>query len=231
MYECLGLEPPEEVKGYTQWPLEGTSFKYSFEDGKAKTQKPSQFYVMLGTRAIWRDGWKADAVHPGAPSDWSHFTDDKWALYNVEVDRSECHDLADKHPELLEELKALWHVQAGQFLGLPLENRGAIAVLTTPRLQMSPPRDRYHGHHFGGHALYLSDGTLKYVSNYLGEAEQAVVADAAVPTGKHVLGVEFSKESQTPQATVGSLTLFVNDKQVGTLANVKIQNGKFALCG
>ena len=32
VYECLGVEPPEEVKGYTQWPLEGTSFKYSFDD-------------------------------------------------------------------------------------------------------------------------------------------------------------------------------------------------------
>ena len=63
VYECLGLELPEVVKGYTQWPLEGTSFKYSFDDAKAKTQKPSQFYVMLGTRALWRDGWKAEA-HP-----------------------------------------------------------------------------------------------------------------------------------------------------------------------
>ncbi len=272
VYECLGLEPPEEVKGYTQWPLEGTSFRYSFEDGKAETQKQSQFYVMLGTRAIWRGGWKAEAIHPGAPSDWSHFADDKWALYNVQEDRSECHDLADQQPGLLEELKALWHVQAGQYLGLPLEDRTALEVLTTPRPQMSPPRDRYvyypntlevpeavavnvrgrsfkiaaevdiaapgaggvvfaHGHHFGGHALYLKDSTLNYVYNYLGEAEQVVTSDQPVPTGKHVIGVEFSKESQTPQATLGSLTLFIDDKQVGELANVRIQNGKFALCG
>jgi arylsulfatase len=89
VYEVLGMELPEEVKGYTQWPLEGNSFKYSFEDGKAKTQKPSQFYVMLGTRALWRDGWKVDALHAGAPSDWSHFALDKWALYHVDEDRSE----------------------------------------------------------------------------------------------------------------------------------------------
>ena len=91
----LGIELPEEVKGYTQWPLEGTSFKYSFDDGKAKTQKPSQFYVMLGTRALWRDGWKVDALHAGAPSDWSHFAADKWALYHVDEDRSEMHDVGD----------------------------------------------------------------------------------------------------------------------------------------
>ena len=272
VYECLGIELPEVVKGYTQWQLEGTSFKYSFDDAKAKTQKPSQFYVMLGTRAIWRDGWKAEAIHPGAPSDWSHFAEDKWALYHVDEDRSECHDLADKHPALLEELKALWHFEAGQYFGLPLEDRTAVEVLTTPRPQMSPPRDRYiyfpntlevpeavavnirgrsykiaseidvqtaeaggvvfaHGHRFGGHALYLKDGKLRYVYNYLGEGDQVVTSDTGTPTGKHIFGVEFTKKSQTPEATVGTLELFIDEKAVGMLEDVKIQNGKFALCG
>ncbi|MGZ6913655.1 MAG: arylsulfatase, partial [Acidimicrobiia bacterium] len=272
VYECLGIEPPEVVKGYTQWPLEGTSFKYSFDDAKVKTEKPSQFYVMLGTRAIWRDGWKAEAIHAGAPSDWSHFAEDKWALYHVEEDRSECHDLADKHQDLLSELKDLWHVQAGMYFGLPLEDRTAIEVLTTPRPQMSPPRDRYiyfpgtlevpeavavnvrgrsfkiaaevdihtpeaagvlfaHGAKFGGHALYLKGGKLKYVYNYLGIHEQMVVSDQELPAGKCVLGVEFTKESQTPQATTGSLALFIGEKKVGELAGVMIQNGKFNLCG
>ena len=35
----------------------------------------------------------------------------------------------------------------------------------------------------------------------------------------------------TPQATTGSLTLFIDDRKVGERADVKIQNGKFALCG
>jgi len=272
VYECLGIELPGEVKGYTQWPLEGTSFKYGFEDATAKTLKESQFYVMLGSRAIWRDGWKATSLHPGAPSDWGHFAQDKWALYNVEVDRSEVHDLADQHPELLADLIYQWHIQAGQFLGVPLEDRTAVEVLTTPRPQMSPPRDRYiyypntlevpeavavnvrgrsfkiaaevdihtpeaagvvfaHGHHFGGHALYLKDGKLKYVYNYLGEAEQMVVSDANFPSGPCVLGAAFTKESQTPQATTGTLGLFIDDKQVGEIKGMRIQNGKFALCG
>jgi arylsulfatase A-like enzyme len=272
VYECLGIEPPATVKGYTQWALEGTSFRYSFDDAQAKTRKPSQFYVMLGTRAIWRDGWKAEAIHAGAPSDWSHFAQDRWALYHVEVDRSECHDLADRHPELLEELKALWHVEAGRYLGLPLEDRTAIEVLTTPRPQMSPPRDRYvyfpntlevpeavavnvrgrsfkiaaevdvqtaeaggvlfaHGHRFGGHALYLKDGRLKYVYNYLGEREQMVASEVAVTPGRHVLGAEFTKASQTPEATMGSIALYIDDQQVGERAEVMIQNGKFSLCG
>ena len=272
VYECLGIEPPQVVKGYTQWPLEGTSFAYSFDDAAAATRKPSQFYVMLGTRSIWRDGWKAVALHAGAPAGWSHFAQDRWALYHVEEDRSECHDLADQNPELLQELIALWHYEAGQYFGLPLEDRTAIEVLTTPRPQMSPPRDRYvyypgtlevpeavavnirgrsykiaaevdintpdaggviiaHGHKFGGHALYLKDGRLKYVYDYLGRKEQIVTADQELPSGPCVLGVEFTKQSQTPGATTGSLALYINDQQVGSLEDVMIQNGKFALCG
>ena len=33
-----------------------------------------------------------------------------------------------------------------------------------------------HGAQFGGHALYVKDGTLKYVYNFFGLAEQIVVA-------------------------------------------------------
>jgi arylsulfatase A-like enzyme len=278
VYECLGIELPEVVKGYTQWELEGTSFKYSFDDAKAKTQKKSQFYQMLGMRALWRDGWKVDAIHAGAPSDWGHFADDKWALYHSEEDRSEVHDVGAKNPELLKELVALWHFQAGKYFGLPLEDRSAIEVLTTPRPQMSPPRNRYiyyphtlevpeavavdirgrsykiaaevdlkkgaqgvlfaHGHVFGGHALYIKDGKLKYVYNFLGENEQTITSSADVPTGKCVLGVEFLKEkyvairnSPTPNQCVGTATMYINDQKVGEFKGMMTQLGKFALCG
>ena len=31
-----------------------------------------------------------------------------------------------------------------------------------------------HGARFGGHALYIKDGKLKYVYNFVGEAEQII---------------------------------------------------------
>ena len=43
---------------------------------------------MLGSRGIWKDGWKAAAIH--APlSGKGHFDKDDWELYHVAVDRSE----------------------------------------------------------------------------------------------------------------------------------------------
>ena len=46
-----------------------------------------------------------------------------------------------------------------------------------------------------------------------------------------VLGVEFTKGSQSPGAPTGALALYINDQQVGTLEDAMIQNGRFALCG
>lgn len=64
VYEALGIEPPEVVKGFTQWDLEGESFKYTFDDAKAKSKKVTQYYTILGSRGIYHDGWKANTVHP-----------------------------------------------------------------------------------------------------------------------------------------------------------------------
>ena len=54
-----------------------------------------------------------------------------------------------------------------------------------------------------------------------------VTSDEGLPTGKCVLGVEFTKESQTPAATTGSFALFIDDKKVGELSGAMLQNGKF----
>jgi len=77
---------------------------------------------MLGTRAIWEDGWKAAAVH--APfSDKDNFDRDQWQLYHVDVDRAESKDLAKENPEKLEALKKIWFEEAEKNFALPLDDR------------------------------------------------------------------------------------------------------------
>jgi arylsulfatase A-like enzyme len=142
IYDCLGVEMPDAVKGYTQIPLEGTSFRYSFDDANAPTQKETGFFVMLGSRAIWHKGWKATAVHPTIAG-WGHYAQDHWELYNTTEDRTEMHDLAAQYPEKVQELVNLWFYEAGKYNGLPLEDRTAVEVLSMERPQLSTPRDRY----------------------------------------------------------------------------------------
>src|SRR3954469_3490773 len=105
VYELLGIELPEVVKGFTQYPLEGESFAASLDDAGVKG-KETQFYSMLGTRGIYHDGWKAASVTPAAPGAWGHFANQRWELFNVDTDPSEVHDLATEHPEKLKELIA-----------------------------------------------------------------------------------------------------------------------------
>ena len=56
LYDCLGIEPPEVVKGWTQSLLEGASFRATFNDARATAPKQTQFYDLGGTRGIWHSG-------------------------------------------------------------------------------------------------------------------------------------------------------------------------------
>src|SRR5947209_15780239 len=76
--------PPEEVKGHTQFPLEGVSFEATLNDAGATTDKQTQFYSMGGTRATWHQGWKAVAISPAAPDAWANFATQRWELFNTE---------------------------------------------------------------------------------------------------------------------------------------------------
>jgi arylsulfatase len=87
-----------------------------------------------------------------------------------------------------------------------------------------------HGGRFGGHALYLKDGKLIYVYNWLGEIEQKVTSSATVPTGKSVLGVKFNLKGADGGIPTGTATLYINDKKVGS-AQIKTQLGNFSLAG
>src|SRR3712207_4673155 len=125
--EAIGVEPPSQIGGYTQAPIEGVSMLYSFNNANAPTTKQIQYFEMLGNRGIWYKGWKAVTYHGRLPwegnAKWG-FDDDKWELYNVEEDFSECHDLAEKNPDKLQQLVELWWAEAGRYNVLPLDDRG-----------------------------------------------------------------------------------------------------------
>jgi arylsulfatase len=97
---------------------------------------------MLGSRGIWHNGWKAVTTHPTL-SGWGEFGKDTWELYHTDVDRSEQHDLAAQEPERLQELINLWYAEAGANGAFPLDDRGPIELITTPRPLLSAPRNRY----------------------------------------------------------------------------------------
>ena len=140
--DAVGVQAPATIKGYTQSPFDGVSMRYSFDDAQAHGRRTTQFYTMLGSRGIWHEGWKAVTTHPTI-SGWSHFNDDVWELYHTEVDRAELHDLAAQQPDKLRELVNLWFAEAGANGAFPLDDRSAVEIFTTPRPQLTTPRNRY----------------------------------------------------------------------------------------
>jgi arylsulfatase A-like enzyme len=140
--DALGVDPPETIGGHVQTDFDGVSMRYSFDAGSLPTARPTQFYSMLGSRAIWHGGWKAVTTHPTL-SGWGNFGKDTWELYHTEVDRSELHDLAADEPERLRELISLWYAEAGANDAFPLDDRSALEIIMTPRPLLSPARDRY----------------------------------------------------------------------------------------
>ena len=117
--DCCGVEMPKIVSGAEQAPLPGLSMRYTF-DADGPTQKQTQYYEMLGSRGIWHDGWKAVTEH--GPLSGIGFDKDVWQLFHTDADRSEAHDIAEQHPEKLEELKALWLTEAEKYNVLPLNS-------------------------------------------------------------------------------------------------------------
>lgn len=130
LLDVIGIEPPDTIAGITQAPFDGASFRTALSHPAAPSPRLTQYYEMLGSRALYHDGWKAVVFHPpaamaydGTDAGTRSFDDDVWELYHVAEDFSECHDVATEHPEKLAELQALWWSEAERNLALPLNNQ------------------------------------------------------------------------------------------------------------
>ena len=67
IYDILGFTPPRVVNGVPQHPFDGISFASTFNDAKAKEVKHTQYFEIMGSRGIYRDGWMASAFGPRVP--------------------------------------------------------------------------------------------------------------------------------------------------------------------
>jgi arylsulfatase A-like enzyme len=136
--EATGIKAPETVNGIPQKPIEGVSMAYTFDkaNASAPSRHETQYFEMVGNRAIYHDGWVAATTPPEAP--WllgtgklpDLTTGYHWELYNITEDYSESNDLATKDPEKLKEMQALFLTEAAKYQVLPLDNSGFVRLLT-----------------------------------------------------------------------------------------------------
>lgn len=125
--DIAGIKLPEKIGAIKQEPLEGTSLAYSLKDANAPSKHTEQHYYIFGSRSIYKDGWKAGAAHhpdnidlaafgnSNKPAPVRDYAKDTWELYNLNEDYNEQVDLANKYPEKLAELKALFDEHAKKY--------------------------------------------------------------------------------------------------------------------
>ncbi len=123
--EAAGIPAPTTVNGVKQSPMEGVSMVYTWDDAKAVDRHKTQYFEIVGNRAIYHDGWVAATVHkaPWEAAPRRKLADDIWELYNVNEDFSESTDLAASNPAKLKEMQAIFMREAEKYRVLPIDDR------------------------------------------------------------------------------------------------------------
>lgn len=129
--EAVGVAAPVEVAGVPQKPMDGTSLVYSFNDAKAEERHTTQYFEILGNRAIYHEGWMA-STRNRARVPWGNLFSDStdtgaeiWELYDLRNDYSQSRDLAAENPAQLQRLQNLFWAEAGRNQVLPISGRPA----------------------------------------------------------------------------------------------------------
>ena len=130
IYEIAGIQAPEFVNGIKQMPIHGTSMTYSFESASSPSTHKTQYFEILGNRAMYHEGWIASCFHGRLP--WIRLQgfefdgpQEVWELYNVAEDFSQAVDLAKSEPKKLKELQELFERHAKEFGIYPLRDPGS----------------------------------------------------------------------------------------------------------
>jgi arylsulfatase len=148
--EATGIPAPETINGIAQKPVEGVSMMYTWDkaNANAPTRHTTQYFEMLGNRAIYDNGWVAATTPATRPWELSTATPPdvitgyNWELYNVNDDPTQFNDLAAKMPDKLKQMQDLFYSEAKKYSVLPLDN-STLARWNTPRPNLTAGRSEF----------------------------------------------------------------------------------------
>jgi arylsulfatase A-like enzyme len=204
IYEVLGITPPRVVNGVPQIPIDGVSLAYTFDDAKAESRLRTQYFEIMGSRAIYHDGWMASAFGPRSPwipgnppgiHEWTP-DQDQWELYHLDEDWSQAHDLATQMPEKLAVLKDIFSIEAAKNSVYPIGG-GLWVPVFHPELRVSTP---YREWNFTGDVIRMPE----FCAPALGNRANVVTLDVDIPDDAN--GVLYALGGAG-----GGLTCYVDD--------------------
>jgi arylsulfatase A-like enzyme len=181
--EATGIPAPETINGIKQAPIEGTSMVYTWDkaNANAPTQHTTQYFEMLGNRAIVHDGWIASTTPVTLPWELSSapppdvITGYKWELYNLKEDPTQFNDLAATMPEKVKEMQALFDIEAKKYNVLPLDNT-TLPRWNTPRPSLTAGRTEFT---YSGELTGVPDSAAPNILN----KSYTITAEVVIPKG------------------------------------------------
>lgn len=147
LLDCVGVDAPVG--------MHGASLRATFADAGAPSPRRTQYFEMLGSRALYHDGWKAVTDHIGQQLTVERellegsvdFDTDRWSLFHLDADFAEAHDLAEAEPARLQEMIERWWAEAGRYGVLPLDDSFTARAVA---LEPSPYPPRYRTRYLPG---------------------------------------------------------------------------------
>jgi arylsulfatase A-like enzyme len=185
--EGTGIPAPDTINGIKQSPIEGTSMVYTWDKAgaNAPSRHTTQYFEMLGNRAIYHDGWIACTIPATLPWELSTkpppdvITGYQWELYHVgdlqTGDPTEFDDVAAKMPDKLKEMQDLFYAEAAKYHVLPLDN-SSLSRWNAPRPNLT-----------GGRKVFTYTGPLTSVPNSgapsILNKPYTITAEVTIPEG------------------------------------------------
>ncbi|MGB7550217.1 MAG: arylsulfatase, partial [Chromatiaceae bacterium] len=181
--QATGIAQPETINGVKQRPIEGVSMDYTWDkvNANAPTRHATQYFEMLGNRAIYHDGWLAATTPATLPWELSSkpapdvITGYQWELYHVMDDPTQSNDLAAKMPDKLKQMQGIFYAEAKKYDVLPLDNT-SLARWNAPKPNLT-----------AGRKVFSYTGTLTGVPNSgapsILNKSYSITAEVTIPEG------------------------------------------------
>jgi arylsulfatase A-like enzyme len=181
--EVTGIRAPGMVNGIAQKPIEGVSMAYTFDQANAGAPSThrTQYFEMMGDRALYHDGWIASTTPIRPP--WEIVgaaVEDpanafKWELYDLTKDWTQANNLAASNPDKLRELQELFWVEAAKYQVLPLDTSAATR-LVAPRPNLTAGRTEFT---YSGQLTGIPHGDAPSILN----TSYTITAEIEIPPG------------------------------------------------